>query len=91
MESDRAFTARRMARYTRPTGAVVIGGLLAHAGFALAPTWTELEVGTLLVAASSVGVLILVGLFLAVYGLFIGIERAMFQGWDRSVKDADPP
>ena len=70
--------------YGKPTAAVVLGGIAAYIGFALSPEWTRLELGELLVAISTLGLLVIVGLSLGVYGLFSGIETAVAAGRSRT-------
>lgn len=64
-------------RYGIPTAAVVTGGLAAYIGDALSPEWTRLELGELVAALLTFGLLIFVGLSLGIYGLFVGIETAV--------------
>ncbi|MFC4540938.1 hypothetical protein ACFO5R_03215 [Halosolutus amylolyticus] len=71
----------------RPTAAVVLGGIAAYIGYALAPEWTRLDWAELFVATSTFGLLIIVGLCLGIYGLFTGIESAVAAGNERSVDD----
>ena len=88
MAYDRTTAFGRAMRYLRPTGAVVVGMIAASVGFALAPEWTQLELAEIILA-SGYGVLIIGGLYLAVYGLFIGVERSVAAGRERTV--TDPP
>ncbi|WP_049928566.1 hypothetical protein [Halopiger goleimassiliensis] len=73
--------------YGRPIAAAVSGGILASVGYALFPDWTELEWQGLVLATITVGLVIVIGLSLCLYGLFTGIETAVAAGTERTPDD----